>query len=59
MDKKSSQKRREYTESEYTEEWLNLKFTIWAFSSFEAQITGPRAYQVWTTLMYGYLKNLK
>ena len=25
---------------------------IWAFNSFEAQTFGPRAYQVWTTLLY-------
>ena len=33
------------------------KFTIWSFSSFEAQITGPRAYQVWTALFYGLIAN--
>ena len=27
-----------------------------AFSSYEAQITGPRAYRVWTTLCYSHLR---
>ena len=32
------------------------KLTIWAFNDFGAQIFGPRACQVWTTLMYNVLE---
>ena len=32
--------------------------TALAFSSFEAQIFGPRAYQVWKTLVYTIVYNV-